>query len=318
MQSLMLNSGLIRLSVVTFATVLLASCGGSAPKSADHTSFESPDAAVAALVAALEADDTAKLNLLFGPGSEELLSSGDPVADSGDRKEFLAAYAANHALIDGEGGEKVLQMGVNDWQFPVPLEQRDGRWYFNGAEGADELIYRRVGNNELGAIAVCRGYVDAQNEYASEGRDGDVAGVYAAYVISDEGRHNGLYWPTADDEPASPAGPWVASAASEGYRRAASGEPTPYHGYYYRMLYAQGANAAGGAKEYFVDGRLIDGFAMIAWPADYGVSGVKTFIVNQDGTVYEKDLGEDTATAITTIELFDPDDSWKPVPKTAE
>jgi hypothetical protein len=195
----------------------------------------------------------------------------------------------------------------------VPIVQRDGRWYLDGAEGADELVYRRVGRNELGAIQVCRGFVEAQNEYASEGRNGNPAGYYAAYLISDDGRQNGLYWPTAEDEPSSPAGPFVAAAAGEGYRRAASGEPTPYHGYYYRMLYAQGANAPGGAREYFEEGRLVNGYALIAWPAEYGVSGVKTFMVNQDGVVYEKDLGDDTATAITTIELFDPDSSWSKV-----
>ena len=191
---------------------------------------------------------------------------------------------------------------------PVPLVQRDGRWAWDGAAGADELIYRRVGANELGAIDVSRGYVQAQFDYAAEGRDGDPAGIYALKLLSDEGLHNGLYWPTAEGEAPSPAGPFVAAAAGEGYRRSADRQP--YHGYYYRMLYAQGPNANGGAREYFKDGLLTEGFALIAWPADYGSSGVQTFIVNHDGVVFQKDLGEDTAKVVETIKLFDPDASW--------
>jgi hypothetical protein len=171
------------------------------------------------------------------------------------------------------------------------------------------MIYRRVGANELGAISVCRGFVDSQVEYAAEGRDGDPAGIYALKLVSDEGLHNGLYWPVEEGEPASPAGPFVASAAAEGYRRA-EGERRPYHGYYYRMLYAQGTNANGGARDYFRDGLLTEGFALVAWPADYGSSGVMTFIVNQDGVVFQKDLGDDTATTVESIQAFDPDSSW--------
>jgi hypothetical protein len=193
---------------------------------------------------------------------------------------------------------------------PIPIVKRDGKWAFDGEAGIDELIYRRVGANELGAIDVCRGYVAAQVEYASEGRDGDSPGIYALKLLSDEGLHNGLYWPAAEGEPPSPAGPFVAAAASEGYRRASEGERHPYHGYYYRPLFAQGANANGGAREYFKDGLLTEGFALIAWPADYGASGVMTFIVNQDGVVFQKDLGEDTATAVQAIQAFDPDSSW--------
>lgn len=321
MKSIQQDRGNLRLATLACAALLLVACGGGGggtPKATDHTSFETTDAAVAALIGALEADDTAALGKLFGPGSEEVVTSGDPVDDRNARQEFLEAYRTNHALVAQDDGSQVLQIGANDWPFPVPLVQREGRWYFDGAEGADELIYRRVGRNELGAIAVCRGFVEAQNEYASEGRDGEMAGVYAAYLISDEGQHNGLYWPSAEGEPESPAGDAVAAAAADGYRRSASGEPTPYHGYYYRMLYAQGSNASGGAMDYFVDGRLINGFALIAWPADYGVSGVKTFLVNQDGAVYEKDLGEDTATAITMIELFDPDSTWTKVEEVDE
>jgi hypothetical protein len=210
----------------------------------------------------------------------------------------------------------VLVVGPDDWPFPIPVVQQDGKWRLDGAAGADELIYRRVGRNELGAIDVCRGFVAAEQEYASEGRDGDPAGIYALKLVSDEGMHNGLYWPTAEGEPESPAGPFVASAAEEGYRRGAS--RTPYHGYYYRLLYKQGTNANGGAKEYFKDGVMTEGFALVAWPADYGSSGVQTFIVNQDGVVFQKDLGEDTANAVETLQSFDPDSSWTAIVPPAE
>ena len=261
-----------RTAVSLLALALLA--GGCAGKKEEAAGFATPEAAVAALVTAFEKDDTAALARLLGPGTEDLLSSGDPVADKTDRADFLASYKLKNSLA---------------------------------ADGADEVIYRRVGENELGAIDVMYGYVNAQNAYASEGRDGDPAGIYALKLISDEGMHNGLYWPTAEDETPSPAGPFVASAAAEGY---AAGARTPYHGYYYRMLYAQGANANGGEREYFKDGVLTEGFAGIAWPADYGVSGVMTFIVNQDGVVFQKDLGEDTATVVETIQKFDPDSTW--------
>jgi len=306
--------------------VVLAGCGGGGSSGAsggatgaataadkDHRSFGSAQEAVDALVAALKAGDSAQETLLFGPGSERIVSSGDTVADANARQKFLEAYQTKHSLVAGSGGSMVLQIGADDWPMPVPLVQRDGRWYLDGAAGADEIAIRRVGRNELGAIAVARGFVDAENLYASEGRDGNEAGLYAGRLISDEGRHNGLYWPTKEGESPSPVGDFVASAAGEGYRRGANGEPTPYHGYFYRMLYAQGANAPGGAKDYYESGALVDGFALIAWPADYGASGVKTFMVSQDGVVYEKDLGPDTATAAGAIELFDPDSTWSKV-----
>jgi hypothetical protein len=290
------------ISLVALA-FLVVGCAG---KKEEAAGFATPEAAVAALVAALEKDDVAALTRLLGPGTEELLSSGDPVADKTDRAEFLASYQAKNSLA-ADGDRMLLTVGDNEWPLPIPLVQREGKWVWDGAAGADEVIYRRVGANELGAIDVMYGFVNAQTAYASEGRDGDPAGIYALKLISDEGLHNGLYWPTAEGETPSPAGPFVAAAAAEGY---ASGERTPYHGYYYRMLYAQGPNANGGAREYFKNGVLTEGFAAVAWPADYGASGVMTFIVNQDGVVFQKDLGEDTATAVEGIQKFDPDSSW--------
>jgi len=275
-----------------------------------HTTFPTPEAAVEALARAAEADDAAALLKIFGPGGESLVEWGDPVGEKQDRLAFTEMYRTKHGLADGPNGGKVLEVGADDWPLPAPLIAQGERWVFDGAEGADELVYRRVGKNELGAISVAQGFVDAEYEYASKRRDGNQAGLFAAYLISDPGRQNGLYWPTEAGEEPSPAGPFVAAAAGEGYRQAAFGEPTPYHGYFYRMLYAQGADAPGGAKGYFEEGRLVGGFAMVAWPAEYGVSGVKTFIVNQDGVVYEKDFGEDTPSAVDKLELFNPDDTW--------
>jgi hypothetical protein len=300
---------ILALLVAIAGAFLLSACA----KVEDHASFKTPDEAVGAFVAALQKDDLPALKKLLGPGSEDLLSSGDAVKDNSDRDRFLAAYAQKHSLAS-EGTDKMtLVIGDKDWPFPIPLVKHDGKWSLDGAAGADELVYRRVGRNELGAIAVCRGFVNAEKEYASEGRDGDPAGIYALKLMSDEGMHNGLYWPTAEGEPPSPAGEFVASAAEEGYRRGAA--RTPYHGYYYRLLYSQGANAKGGAKDYFKDGVMTEGFAIVAWPADYGSSGVQTFIVNQDGTVYQKDLGEDTTNAVEAIKTFDPDSSWAAVPE---
>jgi len=308
---------------VTLAVVGLAIAAGCAKKpepqdAAAAAGFDTPEAAVAALVAALEKNDLGQLKVLLGPGSEELLNSGDAVQDASDRADFLARYGAKHALVDEGADRKVLVTGEDEWPMPVPLVKRDGKWAFDGEAGVDELIYRRVGANELGAIDVSRGFVSAQLEYASEGRDGDPAGIYALKLISDEGLHNGLYWPTAEGEPGSPAGPFVAAAASEGYRRAEGDARTPYHGYYYRMLYAQGPNANGGARDYFKNGLLTEGFALVAWPADYGSSGVMTFIVNKDGVVFQKDLGEDTAAVVETIQVFDPDSSWTAIAPPAE
>jgi hypothetical protein len=298
--------------VLSCALVLVTACA----KVEQHASFKTPQEAVDAFVTAVQKGDEAELKKLLGPDVDELLDSGDAVQDTANRQRFLDLYQAKHSLSEEGSGKMVLVVGGDDWPFPIPVVEQDGKWRLDGAAGADELIYRRVGRNELGAIDVCRGFVAAQQEYAAEGRDGDPAGIYALKLISDEGMHNGLYWPTAEGEPQSPAGPFVASAAEEGYRR---GEGrTPYHGYYYRLLYAQGANANGGAKEYFSDGVMTQGFALIAWPADYGSSGVQTFIVNQDGVVFQKDLGEDTGTAVEAIQCFDPDSSWTAVVPPAE
>jgi hypothetical protein len=290
-------------------TVLALLFGVSSASAQEHRGFASAEEAVTAMVAVLEREDRAELGPILGPGSEGVVDSGDAVADAEALADFLERYKAKHTLVADGDTKMVLQVGENDWPLPIPLVEREGKWYFDGAAGAEEIVYRRVGRNELGAIAVCRGFVDAQTEYASQGHDGNEPGIYAAKLMSDPQQQNGLYWPTAEGEPLSPAGPAVADAAEEGYR-ALKGKRTAYHGYYYRMLFAQGTNAGGGAMEYFADGLLTQGVALLAWPAEYGVSGVKSFMINHDGVVYEKDLGEETGTAAESIQLFDPDSSW--------
>jgi hypothetical protein len=283
---------------------------GCARKEQAHASFDSAEAAVTAFIEAVERDDTAAMQKLLGPGSEDLVSSGDALQDQGDRAEFVASYRRSNKLVAAGDDTMTLVMGENEWPFPVPVVKGDGGWYLDGAQGVDELVYRRIGANELGAIAVSRGFVEAQREYAASGHDGDPAGIYALKLVSDEGLQNGLYWPTAEGEEPSPAGEFVASAAGEGYRASAG---TPYHGYRYRMLYRQGGNSNGGAREYFKNGVLTEGFALVAWPAEYGASGVMTFIVNQDGVVFQKDLGEGTEAAVAAMGTFDHDSSWTAV-----
>lgn len=299
-------------SIVLAAALLLAV--GCAPKD-EQQSFSSPEAAFEALITGLEKGESTSLTALLGPGVEELLDSGDAVADLQDRTDFVASYRARHSLESPDENTRLLVHGENDSVFLIPAVKRNGKWLLDGNAGADELVYRRVGANELGAINVLRGYVDAQNEYAANGHDGDPAGIYALKLVSDPGLENGLYWETLEGDPPSPAGKFVATASAEGYR---SGAGTPYHGYRYRMLYRQGANANGGARDYFKGGVLTEGFGLVAWPAEYGSSGVMTFVVNPDGVVFQKDLGEDTQNAVNAITSFDPDSTWTAIADTEQ
>jgi hypothetical protein len=280
----------------------LPACGAKS----DHASFASADEAVAALVEAGRKSDLPKLRELFGPGSESILSSGDAVADNSARAHFLKMYDEKHDLVPVGEDQVTLQVGADEWPMPVPVVKKDGRWYLDGAAGADEIVYRRIGRNEFGAIAVCRGYVDAQHEYAAGDHDGEGAGVFAHKLVSDPGTQNGLYWDAVPGEAESPVGPFIAAAAAEGYKAGGGA----YHGYRYRPLFSQTDNANGGALDYFDRGVLKNGFALVAWPAEYGVSGVMTFIVVQDGVVFQKDLGEDTADAVARIDAYDPDSTW--------
>jgi hypothetical protein len=263
--------------------------------------------------AAAEEGSDALLNVL-GPDLEEL-RSGDAVADANERAAFVEAAlaAAGIEQQEDEDDRAVLVVGPDDWPFPVPLVRGAEGWYFDTAAGREELLDRRVGRNELTTIAVAHAYVDAQYEYREQHRAGDGVREFAQKFLSSEGSRDGLYWQTTPDEPDSPMGSLVAEAVAEGYRRDDSGEPRPYHGYFYRILAAQGSHAPRGAGSYLEDGRLTKGFGLLAWPAEYGSSGIMTFQINQSGMLFQKDLGEDTATAAAAIEVYDPDESWAPV-----
>lgn len=269
--------------------------------------FKSPDEAVETLVTALRAKDEKALNAIFGPGAAEVISSGDAVNDENVRKAFLLAYDASHNVKTA--GDKATLLIGDDYPFSIPLAKKGDAWSFDLAAGREELLARRIGRNEVAAIQVSLAYVDAQNEFAAMTKVGGLS-VYAQRLVSTPGTKNGLYWPTAAGEPESPMGASVAVASVRGYR-VGSGEP--YHGYYYKILTKQGPKAPGGTHDYVVNGKMIGGFALVAWPARYGNSGIATFMVNHDGDVFEKDLGEATTTLAPQITVFNPDDSWKKV-----
>ena len=286
----------------------------SAPSQAEtvkQQTFASPEEAVNALVKALKSDDVKALAAIFGPGSRDLLFSGDPVADKTTRERFLSRYGEKNRLEVTEAKAN-LNIGNDDWPFAVPLVKKEGLWYFDTKQGREEILARRIGQNELSTIQVCLAYVDAQREYFRKDRDGDGLLEYAQKFGSDKGKKNGLYWPVKEGEGQSPLGPLFASAQEKGYSaKAAGGKPIPYYGYYYRILTGQGKNAPGGAYDYVVKGNMIGGFALVAYPAKYGASGVMTFIVNHDGVVYQKDLGKNTEKTALAMKVFDPDSTWK-------
>jgi Protein of unknown function (DUF2950) len=273
--------------------------------------FSSSKEAVTTFIQAVREANTSELLAILGPGTEPIISSGDSVADKNARDHFLANYDVKHSLTKSAPRQLTLNVGKDDWPFPIPLIHFGDKWYWDGAAGKQEILYRRIGNNELAAIDVCKGAVSAQHDYAATGHDGQPAGVYAQRLVSEPGKQNGLYWPVNGGETPSPAGPWLAQASAEGYGSIAKG--SPYHGYYYRMLKAQGANAKGGARSYIVDGSMSGGFAFIAYPADYRSSGVMTFLVNDSGVIYQKDLGEKTADLAQQMTEYNPDKSWKVV-----
>ena len=292
--------------------LLFAAFGAAGARAAPpaQTTFAAPEDAVAALVQAIKAHDVAALRAVLGnaPGA---LTSGDRVADRTLGEKFLAAYEQKHAIAK-DGDRATLTLGNDDFPFAFPLVKAGDKWRFDTAAGKDELLARRIGENELYVINVLKAIVDAQQEYASADRDGDGVFTYARKFVSSKGKHDGLYWPTKAGEPPSPLGNLVAQASGEGYK-AKEGERMPYHGYYFRMLHGQGKDAAGGALDYVVRGRSIGGFAVLAWPAKYGSSGVMSFMVNQDGKVFQSDLGPGTQAKASAIKRFDPGKGWSPV-----
>lgn len=276
----------------------------------EQETFAAPEQAVDALLAALRAHSADAVAKVLGPGSRALVRTGDKVADRRAGEKFIAAYEAQHHLAQESDGRTVLDVGTDNWPFPYPIVRQGDRWRFDASAGAQEILDRRIGANELDAIEVCRAYVDAQREYAERDRNHDGFLEYAQKFLSSPGKQDGLYWPAAAGEEDSPMGPLMARARAEGYSTEEKGGHRPYHGYYYRILTGQGTAAPGGAYNYVVKGHMIGGFALVAFPAQYGVSGVMTFIVNHDGVVYEKDLGPDTDALARKMALFNPDPSW--------
>ncbi len=280
----------------------------SAPAFAQEL-FATPEAAVDALVGAAKSGDTKAILAVLGPDGQAIVSSGDPVADTNARDDFIAAYDAKHAIeLEGDGTQSLI-IGTDNWPFPIPLINKAGEWQFDTKSGLDEILRRRVGRNELSAIQVALAYVEAQKEYAALNPSGLGRGVYAQRIVSHPGKKDGLFWPPADGETPSPLGDLAAQASAEGYK--VGGKPIPYHGYYYRILTRQGAGASGGAYDYLVKGKMLGGFALLAYPAEYGNSGIMTFMVSHDGTVFEKDL-EGTKPA-QKIDSFSPDQTWTKV-----
>ncbi len=272
--------------------------------------FETPEAAIAALVAAAQDSDTTKLIEILGPKGEEVISSGDEVADRNARASFIAAYDKAHQ-IELEGDDfAILLIGEDDWPFPIPVVKDEGQWAFDTDLGLDEIIIRRIGRNELSAIESARIYVAAQDRYAALDVDGKSPPAYARRILSKPGQKDGLYWPTEDGETASPLTEKIAEVKAEGYEPGGD-TPIPYHGYYFRVLDRQGEGADGGARDYVVDGRMTGGFGLVAHPASYGNSGIMTFMVNQDGVVLEKDLGPETPELVSKMDAFAPDDTWQ-------
>jgi len=286
--------------------VALAMLGSAAQA---QQSYKTPEDAAAALAAAVKSAPGDILKVL-GRAAEDIVSSGDEVADNDIRQRFTSMYDAKHG-IKAEGNKTAtLILGPDDFPFPIPLVNTKTGWAFDTDEGRIEVLRRRIGRNELDAIQTALAYVDAQNEYADKDR-GEGAGVYAQRFLSTPGKKDGLFW--RDDSDPSPLGALVAEASAEGYKQGTGEAPAPYHGYYFRILKGQGSDAAGGALNYVVKGKMIGGFGLIAWPAEYGNSGVMTFLVNHAGTVYQKDLGNRTAVIAERTTLFDPDQTWKKV-----
>lgn len=276
-----------------------------------HKLFASPEAAVEAFVQALRGHDEKTLLVLFGTGSESLISSGDAVDDRERREDFVRLYDEKNRL-ETIGEKKVfVHVGNNDWPFPIPVVKVGESWHFDTKQGKEEILNRRVGENELEAIQTCLAIVDAQREYAAMDRDGDGLLEYARTFASTPGKHDGLYWAAAPGETPSPLGPLMAKARSEGYRKGE--KPVPYNGYFFRILTEQGKSAKGGAYSYIVKGNIVGGFAVVAYPATYAVSGVKTFIVNYEGVVYQKDLGPGTVKAAKAMKAYNPDKTWEKV-----
>lgn len=318
-QTLPLNRGNMAVVIAAraFCAILLFALGGAPvafAQEAGQRTFDSVTAATDAFAAAVRNHDEAAMLAILGPSAKDLISSGDPVADRNKQDTFSLNYIGLHQFAAASDGHTFLYIGPNNWPTPIPLQKNaSSQWYFDSDYGRQEILYRRIGANELNVIKVCGAIVEAQRDYYNAFHDGASVHQYTARFRSSPGTQDGLYWEVKPgaQPPESPLGPLVAEAAAEGYQHHASGEPHPFHGYVYRLLTSQGPNAPGGAANYIVDGKMTGGFALVAYPVKYRDSGVMTFIVNQDGQVYQKDLGPDTAQIATDMVAYDPDPTWQ-------
>jgi Protein of unknown function (DUF2950) len=298
------------------AAVLWLGVAQAAPANApeQQRSFASPEEAVTAFVAALRDHKEADLRAILGPEGDRVIDSGDRYADQELHERFVALYDEKHAIDRRGPGRAELDVGANDWPLPIPLVKSDGRWTFDAKSGAQAIVDRRIGRNELSAIRTLLACVEAQRDYFERAKQANGTGVYATRLVSTEGHHDGLYWPVGEGESESPLGPLIDAARDAGYPgELVGGKPIPYEGYYFRVLSKQGPNGDGGAKSYIRSGRMTGGFALIAWPAVFESTGIMTFIVGPDGDVYQNDLGPETARIARQMTTFDPDLSWSRV-----
>ncbi len=311
---------LTALAGIIAATILLSGTfSPSFAKGIRQKRFASPEEAVQALVAAVKADDKKEMLAILGPGGKELISSGDEVADKAGRERFVKAYDEMNKLEKESANKAVLHIGKDDWPLPIPIVKKNNTWVFDTKAGKEEMLNRRIGRNELNVIEVLHAYVDGQREFASKNCKGSGMVEFAQKFISTKGKHDGLYWESKEGEEMSPLGPLVAQAAKEGYAKKNEGITlSPFHGYYYKILKGQGKHATGGAYDYVVKGKMILGFALVAYPAQYGNSGVMSFMINQEGIIYEKNLGKNTGRVANAMKKFDPDKTWKKVEETAK
>jgi len=293
------------------AAFTLAAVHQVAAQQPSQRTFDSPGKAVLAMIRSLQTGDTNELMQIFGPQGREVLFSGDPVADKNNREQVVRKFQEMRRVVVEPDKTVTLYIGAENWPFPIPLVNTKGAWYFDTAAGKQEILFRRIGRNETDSIDTLQSLVDAQKEYEGQPRDADNVRQFAQKFQSDEGKHDGLFWKSAPGRPLSPIGPLIAGAAKEGYKKRANG-PTPFHGYIYRFLLRQGKDAPGGAMDYMTNGRLTRGFAFVAYPAEYRNSGVMTFIVGKDGTVYQKDMGSRTASIAAAMTEYNPDKSWQP------
>jgi hypothetical protein len=309
----MVYKSIFRRFTVPFAVTVLASAVlASAPGRGQRT-FATPREAARALLVAAESDDMPALTKIFGPQADEILDSGDGVADRNNRAGFVkkAKQSMKEKIDPANANQASLLIGADNFPFPIPLVRTAGRWHFDTPEGKNEILTRRIGSNELDAIAAAKAYVDAQYDYATEDRNKNGIPEYARKLISSPGTRDGLFWPGTDAPPTEFAAE-VKRAQSEGYRKDGD-KPAPYHGYYFRILLAQGPKARGGALDYVQHGSMIGGFGLVAWPVEHGVSGIKTFLVNQEGVIYEKDLGSSTSALAEAMTAYNPDTTWRRV-----